>query len=118
MPRKALQRVIDNQGDQKQDEKIKTAEKKTKKKLPAAFFFTREESGKTWNQDVDAGDAQGDCLFAEREAVEQQGKQKEKERGQQIGKKQILQNKGKAAARIFCGEHKSLLFQKLHNLYT
>ena len=118
MPRKALQRVIDNQGDQKQDEKIKTAEKKTKKKLPAAFFFTGEESGKKRNKDVDAGDAQGDCLFAEREAVEQQGKQKEKERGQQIGKKQILQNKGKAAARIFCGEHKSLLFQKLHNLYT
>lgn len=118
MPGKALQRVIDNQGDQKQDEKIKTAEKKTKKKLPAAFFFTGEESGKKRNKDVDAGDAQGDCLFAEREAVEQQGKQKEKERGQQIGKKQILQNKGKAAARIFCGEHKSLLFQKLHNLYT
>ncbi len=90
MPGKALQRVIDNQGDQKQDEKIKTAEKKTKKKLPAAFFFTREESGKKCNKDIDAGDAQGDCLFAERKAVEQQGKQKEKERGQQIGKKQIL----------------------------
>ena len=118
MPRKALQRVIDNQGDQKQDDKIKTAEKKTKKKLPAAFFFTGEESGKKRNKDVDAGDAQGDCLFAERKAVEQQGKQKEKERGQQIGKKQILQDKGKAAARIFRREHKSLLFQKLHNLYT
>ena len=118
MPGKALQRVIDDQGDQEQDEKIKTAEKKTKKKLPAAFFFTREESCKKCNKDIDAGDAQGDCLFAERKAVEQQGKQKEKERGQQIGKKQILQDKGKAAARIFRWEHKSLLFQKLHNLYT
>lgn len=118
MPGKALQRVIDDQGDQEQDEKIKAAEKKTKKILPATFLFAREESGKKCNKDIDAGDAQGDCLFAERKAVEQQGKQKEKERGQQIRKKQILQNKGKAAARIFRREHKSLLFQKLHNLYT
>ena len=76
--------MIDNQGDQKQDEKIKTAEKKTKKKLPAAFFFTSEESGKKCNKDIDTGDAQGDCLFAERKAIEQQGKQKERSRSFRI----------------------------------
>ena len=99
MPGKALKRVIDDQGDQEQDEKIKAAEKKTKEKLPAAFFSAREESGEKCNKDINTGDAQGNGLFAERETVEQQGKQKKKDRSQLIGKKQILQNKGEAAAR-------------------
>ena len=110
--------MIDKQGNDKQDQKIKAAEKKTEEELPAAFFFACEKSGKKCNKDINAGDAQSNGLFAERETVEQQGKQKEKECSQQVGKKQILQNKGEAAAGIFHREHKSLLFQKLHNLYT
>ena len=118
MPGKALQRVIDDQGDQKKDKKIKAAEKKTEEEFPAAFFFACEESSKKGNKDINAGNAQSNRFFAEGETVEQQGEQKEKECSQQVRKKQILQNKGEAAARIFHREHKGLLFQKLHNLYT
>lgn len=77
--------VIDNDGKEKEDQKVKDPCKQSPQKFAAALPFSEKKSGQKGHKDIDTGDADCNDLFGKLKTVQHQRQQKEQPCGQQIG---------------------------------
>lgn len=77
--------VIDDDGKEKEDQKVKDTCKQAPQEFAVSLPFSKKKSGQKGHKDVDAGDADRNDLFGKLETVQHQRQQKEQPCGQQIG---------------------------------